>query len=50
MAAFDILDAHLLEIAKEAAAAETEWPDRVAVVLLSQLRYLRPTPSSPSST
>ncbi len=44
VAAFDILDAHLLEIAKEAAAAETEWPDRVAVVLLSQLRYFAAHP------
>lgn len=44
IAAFDVLDSHLVELATEAAAAETEWPDRVAVILISQLHYFAAHP------
>ena len=44
LAAFDVLDSHLVELTNEAAAAEALWPDKVAAGLLAYLRYFASHP------
>jgi AcrR family transcriptional regulator len=44
LAAFDALDSHLERLMIEAAGSETDWPDRVAAVLLAMMRFFASRP------
>ncbi len=44
LAAYDVLDSHLDELATKAAEAEAEWPDQIAAALLAYLRYFASHP------